>query len=185
MTAAVDLLLLAVAAGALFFALAPLIKGWWKARGERLVTCPEAQEPAAVEIDPVDAAFQALLKTREIHLQSCTRWPEGAGCGQKCMDQITAIPNGCLIRSILAEWHEGKSCVTCGLELSAVFNQQQTALISPERVTLDWADLRVEGLSETLMTHQPICWDCHIVETLYRMHPEATPERAPHKPAWD
>lgn len=181
MTAAVYLLLIAVAAGALFLALAPLIRGWWKARNSRLVTCPDTQEPAAVEIDPVDAAFQALLKTREIHLQSCNRWPEGAGCGQKCIDQIAAASGGCLVRSILAEWYEGKSCVSCGLELQEVFGSQPPALISPEQVTLEWADLRIETLSETLMTHQPICWDCHVVKTLYRMHPEALTARAPQK----
>lgn len=185
MPVAVSLLLLAVAAGALFLALAPLITGWRKARGERLVACPETSNLAAAEIDPVDAAFQALLKAREIRLQSCARLPQGVGCGRICMDQITDAPNDCLIRNILAEWHAGKSCTTCGLELSDVFGRQRTALISPERTTLDWADVPVEGLSEALITHQPICWNCHIVETLYRMHPEAVAERAPHKPDWD
>ena len=184
MTAAVSLLLIAIAAAALVLALAPLIKAWWTSRGQRLVTCPETLEPVAVEIDPMDAAFHALLKTREIHLQSCTRWPEKAGCGQECMSQIEASPNGCLVRGILAEWYAGKSCVLCGKELSQELGQHKPALLSPDRISFEWADLRVEDLPEILATHRPICWDCHIVETLYRMHPELVTEREPHKPYW-
>lgn len=184
MPAAVYLLLLAVAAGALFLALAPLIKAWWMARGTRLVTCPETEEPVAVEIDPMDAAFHTFLKTREVHLQSCSRWPEKAGCGQECMGQITAAPNGCLVRSILAEWYAGKSCSLCGKELPVEWGQHKPALMSPGRVTFEWGDLRVEDLPEVLATHRPVCWDCHVVETLYRMHPELVTEREPHKPYW-
>lgn len=184
MTAAVYLLLTAVAAVALILALVPLIEAYWKARGVRFETCPETQEPVAVEVDPMDAAFHALLKTREIHLQSCSRWPERVGCGQGCLAQIEAAPNGCLVRNVLAEWYEGKSCALCGKELAVEFGQHKPVLMSPDRVTLEWADQRVEDLPEALATYQPICWDCHVIETLYRMHPELITERAPHKPYW-
>ncbi len=184
MTAAVYMLLVVIAAGALLLALSPLIKAYWKARGTRLVTCPETQEPVAVEIDPMDAAFHALLKTREVHLQSCTRWPEKAGCGQECLSQIAAAPNGCLVHSLLAEWYAEKDCALCGKALSVEFGQHKPALISSDGVTCEWADLRVEDLPEILATHRPICWDCHVVETLYRMHPELITEREPHKPYW-
>jgi hypothetical protein len=184
MPAAVYLLLIAVAAGALCFALAPLVKAYWQSRGKRLVTCPETHEPVAVEVDPMDAAFRSFLKTREIHLQSCTRWPEKAGCGQECLSQIAQAPNGCLVRGILAEWYEEKPCALCGKPLSVETGQHKPALLSPDRVTFEWSDLRVEDLSEILATHQPVCWDCHIVETLYRMHPELITEREPHKPYW-
>jgi hypothetical protein len=185
MPAIVYLLLIAVAAGALFLALAPLIKAWWTSRGERLATCPETKEPVAVEIDPMDAAFQTLLKTREIHLQSCSHWPAKTGCGQECLSQIEAAPNGCLVHSFLVEWYEGKSCALCGKELPVDLenlDQHTPALMSPDRVTFEWADLRIEELPETLSTYQPICWDCHVVETLNRMHPELITEREPHKP---
>lgn len=184
MPAAVYLLLIAVAVGALFFALGPLITACWKSRGKRLVTCPETRETVAVEIDPVDAAFQSFLKTREVHLQSCTRWPEKAGCGQECLSQIAAAPNGCLVSNILAEWYAGKPCALCGKELPIELGQHRPALMSPDRITFEWADLRVEDLPEILATHRPVCWDCHIVETLYRMHPELVTEREPHKPYW-
>lgn len=181
MTAAVYVLLIVVAAGALAVALSPLVKGWWKARGKRLVTCPETQETAAVEIDPMDAAFHAFLATRELHLQSCTRWPEKAGCGQACMAQISEAPNGCLVHNILAEWYEGKSCALCDKKLSAKFGEHKPALMSLDRVTYEWADLRVEDIPGALLTHLPICWDCHVVETLYRLHPDLITEREPHK----
>ena len=182
MPAPVYLLLIAVAAGALILALAPLIRAYWRSRGQRHAACPEAQEPAAVEADPMDAAFHAFLKIREIHLQSCARWPEKAGCGQECMSQIANAPNGCLVQSIRAEWYEGKSCVLCAKELSGEPGLHEPALLSPDRVSFEWTDLRVEDLPEILLTHRPLCWDCHIVETLYRMHPELLTEREPHKP---
>jgi hypothetical protein len=180
--AAIYVFLIAVAAGALLLALAPLIAAYWKARGPRLVTCPETGEPIVVEVDPMDAAFHTLLKTPEVHLKSCTRWPERAGCGQECMTQIDSAPDGCLVRNLLAEWYEGKCCAVCSKELSLEPGGHKPALMSPDRVTFEWSDLRVENLAEVLATHQPICWDCHVVETLYRMHPELVTERAPHKP---
>ncbi|HBL29823.1 MAG TPA: hypothetical protein DD490_23550 [Acidobacteria bacterium] len=184
MTTAVYLFLIAVAAAALVFALAPLGKAYWMNRGKRLVTCPETNEPVAVEVDPVDAAFHSFLKTREVHLQSCSRWPEKAGCGQECLAQIEASPNGCLVRSVLAEWCTGKDCAVCGRGISFEVGQHKPALMSPDRVTKEWADLRVEDLPETLATHRPVCWDCHIVETLYRLHPDLITERAAHKAHW-
>jgi len=183
MPAAVYLLLLiAVAAGALFLALAPLVRTYRTSRGERPVTCLETKEPAAVEIDPMDAAFQSFLRIPEIHLQSCLRWPEKTGCGQECLSRIEAAPKGCLVRSILADWYDGTSCALCGKELSAKGGPHNPVLMSPDRVTLEWADLRIEDLPEILATHRPVCWDCHIVETLYRMHPELITERDPQKP---
>src|SRR5688572_3627218 len=65
MPAAVHLLLIAVAAVALFFALAPLVQAWWMSRGQRLATGPEPEEPAAAEPDPINEAFMAFLKTWE------------------------------------------------------------------------------------------------------------------------
>lgn len=123
-------------------------------------------------VDPVDAAFHALLKTREIHLQSCSHWPEKAGCGQACLAETAAAPNGCLVHNVLAEWYEGKPCAVCGKELSLESGAHRPALMSPERVTSEWADLRVEDLPEVLAVWWPVCWDCHVVETLYRLHPE-------------
>lgn len=183
-TTTLSLVLIAVAVVALCLALAPMVRAYWKARGERLVTCPETQEPVSVEVDPMDAAFQGLLKTREVHLKSCTRWPERAGCGQECLAQIEAAPNGCLVRNVLAEWYAGKSCALCHKELPVELGQHKPALISPDRVTFEWSDLRVEDLPEILATYQPVCWDCHIVETLYRLHPELITEREPHKAHW-
>jgi hypothetical protein len=180
MTAAVYPLLAVVAAGALALALFPLIKAWRKARGTRPTACPETEEPAAVEIDPVDAAFHAFLEPREVHLQSCALWSEKAGCGQACMARMTDAPDGCLVHSIFAEWCEGKPCDLCDKKLSVGSGEHQPALMSLDRVTSEWADLRVEDISGILLTHRPICWDCHVVETLQRMHPELTTGREPH-----
>jgi hypothetical protein len=182
---AVYVFLLAVAAVALVVIFRPMVKAWLRARGDRLVACPETNEPVAVAVDPVDAAFSALLGTREVHLKSCTRWPEKAGCGQECLAQIEKAPNGCLVSSILREWYAGKICTLCGKPFGEMHTwEHKPALMSPERVTSEWVDVPVEELPERLATHLPICWDCHIIETLYRMHPDLVTERESHKPYW-
>jgi hypothetical protein len=184
MTAAVYLLLIAIAIGALALALSPRIKGWWKARGARRAACPETREPAAVETDPLDTAFHAFLAPREIHLRSCSLWTEKAACGQTCMARLaTEAPNGCLVHNIFAEWCEGKSCALCDKKLSLKLGEHQPALMSLDQVTSEWSDLRVEDIPGILLTHRPVCWDCHIVETLNRMHPELTTGREPHQPS--
>lgn len=179
------LLLTAVALAAVAVTLAPFVKAYWKARGARLVTCPENRQPVRVEIDAMDAAFSALLRPVDLQLRSCTRWPEKAGCGQECLVQIEKAPNGCRVRSVLAEWYQGKTCVLCGKPFGEMHTwDHKPVLMSLDRVTQEWADVAVEDLPEKLATCLPVCWDCHVVETLYRMHPELIVEREPHKPYW-
>jgi hypothetical protein len=35
-------------------------------------------------------------------------------------------------------------------------------------------------LPEVFLTYAPVCWDCHIAETLRREHPELIVDRPPH-----
>lgn len=142
-----------LSAVALLLVLAVLIRIWLPAPGRRLAPRPE---PSAGAIDPMDSAFQALLQE---------------------------TPDDCLVHSLLAEWTAGKACALCNKELAVDPGLHRPALMSPERVTFEGTDLRVEDLAEIFATHQPICWDCHIIETLYRMHPDLITEREPHKPS--
>ena len=41
-----------------------------------------------------------------------------------------------------------------------------------ERKTLEWDDLEPEELPVALSACLPVCWSCHITETLIREHPE-------------
>ena len=174
--------LLVLAAIALAVALYPLARSWLGARGPRVVTCPETGRPAGVELDAADAAFHDVLGTRELHLRNCTRWPEKAGCGQECLAEIAAAPDGCLVRQRLAAWYRGKSCAVCGKAFHDVHVlEHRPALLGPGRTPLTWDTVRAEQLPEILATHQPICWDCEVVEWLYHNHPELVVERPAHR----
>jgi hypothetical protein len=175
------LLLAALAVVAVTAALWKLFAAWRRARGERLITCPETKAPAAVELDAFDAAFHELLGTRELRLQSCTRWPERAGCGQECLTQIEHTPDGCRVRALLAGWYEDKPCALCGKPFGKIETwEHKPALMSPGRMTMEWSEIPVLELPERMATHLPVCWDCHVVESLYRRHPELVTERPEH-----
>lgn len=131
---------------------AALVRTWSQARGRRAAPFLKPLEPSSVEMDPMDAAFKALLDE---------------------------TPGDCLVQSLLAEWSQGKSCALCSKELPVDLGQSGLALMSSDRVTSDPSDVPAEQIFEILATHQPICLDCHIIETLYRMHPELITERDP------
>ena len=58
-----------------------VVRSYIRFRGKRLVTCPETQRPAAVEVDAARAALSASTGLEHLELQRCSRWPERAGCG--------------------------------------------------------------------------------------------------------
>src|SRR5512143_3511167 len=148
--------------------------------GSRVVTCPETQRPAGVRLRPFRAAAEAMFGTRRLELAECTRWPERAGCGQQCLSQIETAPDGCLVKTLVTRFYEGKSCAICGKRFAtAGFGEHRPALLSPERVTTQWYEIPIEELPERLATHRPVCWDCHVVETLVRTHPELVTVRPP------
>jgi hypothetical protein len=73
--------LLALAFALFVFRAIPGIEAYLWLRGKRLVTCPETQKPAAVEVAAGEAAVGAFLTEPTLHLRECSRWPEREGCG--------------------------------------------------------------------------------------------------------
>jgi Protein of unknown function (DUF1761) len=61
-------------------------------RGDRLVTCPETHDTAVVELDAKHAAVSGLAGQEKLRLESCSRWPERADCGQDCIAQALHDP---------------------------------------------------------------------------------------------
>jgi hypothetical protein len=49
--------------------------------------------------------------------------------------------------------------------------------LDPEQKTVYWDAVAAEKLPEYFTTHEPICWDCHVAQTLRREHPELVVER--------
>ncbi len=179
-TLLVVLLVLLAAVGAL---VAWLLRAYVRHRGVRLITCPETRTQEAVVVDAGHAAVTALLGRTELRLADCTRWPERRSCGQACLEQILAAPDGCLIRSIVARWYDGKTCLLCGRPVGErEWLEHEPALMDladPQRPTRAWRDVPPERLGEVLATHGPVCWNCHIVETFRRQHGDRVIERPP------
>ena len=152
---------------------------WWKYRGRRVITCPENQQPAGVVVDARHAAATALGKAPELRLSSCSRWPERAGCGQECLRQVEASPEGCLVRNILTKWYEGKVCAWCGQPFGEIdWAERKPALLGADGVSVEWSEVPADKLNETLAAASPVCFTCHMANTLVREHPELAVDRA-------
>lgn len=158
-----------------------LVRAYFRARGERVVTCPETKAPAGVEVNAKGAALAVLRGKPRLELSACTRWPERAGCGQECLQEIENAPEGCLVRGILTAWFADKNCVLCGKPLGPVdWAQHKPVLMDADRRTYEWHELDAVEVPARLETLQPVCWDCHIIETLVRKHPEKVVARPAH-----
>ena len=154
---------------------------YMKVRGKRLVTCPETGKCAAVEVNAGKAAREAFFTTPEFRLSACSRWPLKAGCGQECLRQIELAPEECLVRNYVLRWYEGKKCALCGKVIrEAEWLGHKPGLMTPEKRTVYWDSIAPEKLPEVFMTHAPICWDCHITETVRHDHPERIVDRPWH-----
>jgi hypothetical protein len=66
---------------------------WARARGARIVVCPETRLPVAVNVDVGHAVASALWEKTDLKLTSCTRWPERQDCDQPCVRQIEVAPS--------------------------------------------------------------------------------------------
>ena len=130
--------------------------------GLRVITCPETNEGAAVKVK----AFG------DLRLSACSCWPERAGCGQECIAQIEASPEGCLLRSIVTAWYAGKSCASCGRTIGeTAWHEAPPALRAPDGTSFEWKDVAPQDLPRLFHTHQPLCWQCNNVAELERVDP--------------
>lgn len=150
----------------------------WKYRGKRIVTCPADREPAAVHVSVATAAREAILGKHGLQLDRCSNWPERQGCGQDCLSEIELNPGGCLVRNLVNEWYQGKSCAYCQKPFGPVeWHDRQPALLGPDRSLLLWKDVATERLPAVFSTHLPVCWNCYIAESFRKQHPEMVVDR--------
>lgn len=178
MTTTAEALLLVVSLAALYVALRATLGAYLTFRGTRVVTCPETGTPAGVGVDAAHAGMTALCHVPELRVASCSQWPEHRDCGQACLARIASAPGECLMRTMLTDWYAGKSCVLCHRPLGEIrWDDRKPALMSAERRTCEWHEVRPETLPEVLATHLPVCWSCHVAETFRRQHPELVVDR--------
>jgi hypothetical protein len=154
-------------------------RAFLRTRGKRLVTCPENHCAAAVEIDAKGAGLQAFRGGGYPCLKDCSRWPERKNCDQECLTEVETLGSGCLVRNVVAGWYKGKTCVYCHKPVDDVaeWTGHIPALLTPDAKTVSWDDVPAEKLPEVFVTHQPVCWSCHIAESFRRQHPELVTDR--------
>jgi hypothetical protein len=156
----------------------PGLRAYTRLKGKRLVTCPETNRPAAVDVAAGEAAVGAFLNEPTLRLVECSRWPERQSCGQDCLQQVEVDPEHCLVWNIVAKWYEGKNCVFCHKPIEPLRHMDHApALLGPDFKTAEWKDVRPEQLPDILATHQPVCWNCHVTESFRRLHPELVTDR--------
>jgi hypothetical protein len=137
-------------------------------RGARLVECPETHEQAAVDIQTARAALG-----QGIDLSGCSRWPERHACGRECLAQIGRSPSGCLVRTIVTRWYDGKVCAVCHEPLGEIDWLDRTpGLIDSSGTPRPWPDIAPEHLPQAMASDQPICFDCYVAAAFRRQHPE-------------
>ncbi len=175
------LILVVSVAVAVAFELVRALRTYFKFRGKRIVSCPETHQPAGVRVAAGKAALEAMVGSPHLSLSECSRWPEKEGCGQECLAQIKDAPEACLVSTIVNHWYEGKSCVYCHKPFGEIhWHDHPPALVDEQSKTVQWNEVPVENLEQTLATHWPVCWSCHIAETFRREHPELVTNRPVH-----
>ena len=173
MAANIFMVLLVLAAAYFTYRLAGGLRLYLKLRGKRLVACPETDQVAAVEVAAGTAALESLIGTPHLRLSECSRWPEREGCGQDCLKQVKTAPEDCLVWTTIAKWYEGRHCAYCRKPFGQLkWHDHNPALIGANRKTVQWDEIPPEKLPEVLKTHWPVCWNCHMAETLRREYPD-------------
>ena len=133
------------------------------------MTCPETNEAAAV--------------TGKRRLTSCSRWPEREGCDQQCLTQIAAAHDGCLLRSRVAQWYAGKSCIECGRAIGQIsWLEAPPAIRLFDGTSAEWKDFRPEDLPNLFAISEPLCWSCNNINELERVRPDLIVRRTGPEP---
>jgi hypothetical protein len=166
--------LLGLAIGFVSLIVLRYVVNWLRFRGERVITCPENHQPAGVTLDAGRAVTLGSFR-----LSACSRWPEHAGCGQECLAQIAESPQSCLVRNILAEWYRDKTCASCRRPFGDIeWAAQKPALMLADKSSVEWSRIPADKLQETLQTALPVCFACHMANTLVREHPDLAVDRS-------
>ena len=146
-------------------------------RGQRMVSCPETQQPVGLELDAWLAAAD-LSDATALRVKNCSRWPEKADCGQECVAIIDASPESSLIRNIAAAWYQGKSCVYCRRTIGEIrWPDELPGVRGRDGVLKDWTMVAATDVPAVLETYGAVCWSCNLAEQFRLKHPELVTDR--------
>ena len=160
-------------ATAIFFGIRYFVRASMRYGGAQRITCPETEKTAMVELDIVRSALSSAVGQPDIRLKSCWRWPLNENCGQECLTQLNGPPANCLVRGVLSKWYESKFCVYCGKQFGEIYwTDHKPAVEAADGPLLDWGKVPVKDFQKALSTYMPVCWDCYIVQSFRRDHPD-------------
>jgi hypothetical protein len=169
----VYLIVTVLVVAALYLVIRRLLRALAPYRGSKVVTCPENELPVVVKVDTIHAALTTAVGSPELRLTSCSRWPSKENCGQECLARLDVATDDCLVRSVLAKWYRGKSCVYCGKQFDDVrWVDHKPALQTPDGMLTEWNQVKLESLTTVLDSYLPICWDCYIAQSFVKEHPD-------------
>jgi len=173
------LMIAALVVAAIYFGIRYFVRSSQRFGGERVIICPETGKQAMVEIDARHAALSSLLGQTDLRLNDCWRWPIKENCGQECLLQLDVADANCLVRSVLEKWYRDKQCAFCERSFEQIdLTDHKPALLTPEGLTIEWKQVPIATVIETMRTHLPVCWNCHIAREFHRDHPELVVDRS-------
>jgi len=93
MNTPVIILLAILAVGCLYVLLPIAMDAYVRLRGPRVVTCPETQTPAEVDLDAGFGALTALSGRPSLRVKRCEHWQDAqsSSCAQGCLEGIDAL----------------------------------------------------------------------------------------------
>lgn len=146
------------------------LQDYYQNRGRRRVTCPDSKQPVEVVVDRKFVFRMALRGQEHSRLESCSRWPEKADCGQECLAQLDPSPEN--IDRLLTQSYAGKACAICARSLTpADWRGSRLGVLDQSGKLLELREMTLERLASVLENMRPLCWKCHQEERARRAVP--------------
>lgn len=162
----------------LVFLIQAVVRTYARYRGKRVVTCPETEQYAAVEVDAIHAAITSITGVPQLRLTNCSRWPERQGCPEECTWQIDLSPIGCRLRDLVKYWYMRHRCAFCGRAFGPIhWFEHQPGLLRPDGTIVELSSIRTETVPDALLTCKAVCRDCSTVEGSRAEHADLVVDR--------
>jgi hypothetical protein len=146
------------------------LQAYFRNRGRRAVICPDNHQAVTVEVDSKFAFRTALRGQEHDRLESCSRWPEKADCGQECLAQVDPSPEN--LECLLQKWYQGKACAICERPLTpADWRRSRLALLNEHQKLFELHHMHLDELPSALDQMLPLCWNCHQEERARQASP--------------
>ena len=169
----------AIVVVAIYFGIRYFVRTSQKFGGERVIICPETGKQAMVELDVRRAMLSSLIGQTDLQLENCWRWPMKQDCGQECLLQIDMADENCLVRSVLEKWYRDKACAFCERPFGKIdLTDHKPAVLNAKGVTVEWKEIPMAVVMDTMATSLPVCWNCHVAQTFHREHADLIVDRS-------